>query len=228
MIAKKNPKADLEKKRFAFFQIGLIIAGSACLAAFEYSSAKVEKTFAHDLNNEMVTCYFPDPPVTYIPRPQQEKKRQMVIIRDDITLTDEDDKANDGAVFIDEKISFDDSDFMGDEDGDFGIAVIEDSTIIEVPDKEPQFPGGFAEMARFINKNIDLPDYMMETGIVYIQFVVNKDGSTEQVQIQRGVSNELDNAAKDVVKKMPNWIPGEQAGKPVRVRFTLPINIQPN
>ena len=94
---------------------------------------------------------------------------------------------------------------------------------------EPAFPGGEAAMAQWLNDNIEYPQLsveMGEQGIVYVQFVVNKDGSIEQVRIVRGVSDALDDEAKRVVKKMPKWSPGEQAGKPVRVRFTLPIHFR--
>jgi protein TonB len=61
-------------------------------------------------------------------------------------------------------------------------------------------------------------------GKVYIQFVVEKDGSITDVKIIRGLGSGLDEIAKKAVRKMPKWEPGEQRGKPVRVRFVLPVN----
>ena len=84
-------------------------------------------------------------------------------------------------------------------------------------------------MMTWIQKHIEYPQLaieMGEQGIVYVQFVVNKDGSIEQVKVMRGVSDALDDEAKRVVKRMPKWTPGEQAGKKVRVRYTLPIHFR--
>ena len=80
----------------------------------------------------------------------------------------------------------------------------------------PSFPGGEAAMGEWIRNAIDYPPMsveMGEQGTVYVQFVVNKDGSIEKVKIVRGVSDELDDEAKRVVRKMPKWTPGQQAGK---------------
>lgn len=69
----------------------------------------------------------------------------------------------------------------------------------------------------------------MENGIqgkVYIQFVIEKDGSITDVKVVRGVDASLDKEAVRVVKAMPKWKPGKQRGKPVRVSYTLPINFQ--
>ena len=69
----------------------------------------------------------------------------------------------------------------------------------------------------------------MENGIqgkVYIQFVIEKDGSITDVKVARGVDASLDKEAVRVVKAMPKWKPGKQRGKPVRVSYTLPIFFQ--
>jgi len=61
-------------------------------------------------------------------------------------------------------------------------------------------------------------------GKVYVQFVVEKDGSITDIKIIRGIGSGCDAEAKRAVKRMPKWQPGEQRGKPVRVRFVLPVN----
>ena len=69
----------------------------------------------------------------------------------------------------------------------------------------------------------------MENGVqgkVYIQFVIEKDGSITDVKVIRGVDASLDKEAVRVVKSMPKWKPGKQRNKPVRVSYTLPINFQ--
>ncbi len=69
----------------------------------------------------------------------------------------------------------------------------------------------------------------MENGIqgkVFIQFVIERDGSITDVKVARGVDASLDKEAVRVVQSMPKWKPGKQRGKPVRVAYTLPINFQ--
>jgi protein TonB len=59
-----------------------------------------------------------------------------------------------------------------------------------------------------------------------VRFVVNKNGSIEQVSIEQGVTDALNKEAIRVVSKMPNWIPGEQNGKKVRASYNLPISFK--
>ena len=101
--------------------------------------------------------------------------------------------------------------------------------IVEFPDVEAGFPGGPAEMMKWINDNVVYPQTsieMNEQGRVFLSFVVEKDGSITNVKVERGISVDLDREAKRVVRKMPKWIPGESAGRAVRARCRLPINFQ--
>lgn len=227
MIAKKNPKADLEKKRFAFFQIGLLVSGSLCLAAFEYSSA-TDETSKIEVSEYMEEALAVEEVYDFteeIPKQEVQKRASFIRMDTEVKPVDTEPNPNLGATDGD-KVEFDEGD--GEDCIDCGYGIAESDDIIhEIVGIEPSFPGGEGAMANWINDNIELPDYIptYDQGTVYVQFVVNKDGSIEQVNILKGLSYELDRAAKKVVNKMPKWSPGEQAGKPVRVRFTLPINI---
>ncbi|MRS63977.1 energy transducer TonB [Larkinella terrae] len=93
-------------------------------------------------------------------------------------------------------------------------------------EQDPQFPGGLKGMAEFIQKNLHYPPSAARASIsgrVYLQFVVNTDGSIVDVNVLKGIGFGCDEEAVRVVKKMPNWQPGKQSGKPVRVRFNLPV-----
>lgn len=90
----------------------------------------------------------------------------------------------------------------------------------------PQFPGGEAEMYRFISENLKYPVVDQETGIqgrVTVRFVVTKTGEISDIQLLKGVSISCDKEAMRVIKSMPRWIPGKNNGEPVQVYFTLPI-----
>jgi len=67
---------------------------------------------------------------------------------------------------------------------------------------------------------------MNEQGKVYVSFIVEKDGRITNIEIQRGVSDDLNKEAKRVVRNMPDWTPGESSGKRVRTKCSLPINFE--
>ena len=113
---------------------------------------------------------------------------------------------------------------------DVAVPVIEDThdpneplTIAEVM---PEFPGGKEALFAYIGKNLKYPEQAVEEGIegvVYVTFVVEVDGSIAGVKVLRGIGGGCDEEAVRVVRSMPNWTPGMQAGKPVRVKYNLPI-----
>ena len=93
----------------------------------------------------------------------------------------------------------------------------------------PEYPGGTASMFEFIQKNVKYPESAKEKGIegrVFIQFVVEKDGSLSSFQVLRGVSDDIDAEAIRVLKAMPKWKPGMNNGEPVRVQYTMPFKFQ--
>ena len=63
-------------------------------------------------------------------------------------------------------------------------------------------------------------------GKVFVQFVIEKDGSVSNVKVTRSVDPSLDKEAIRVIQSMPKWTPGKHRQKPVRVSFTVPINFQ--
>jgi protein TonB len=95
-----------------------------------------------------------------------------------------------------------------------------------VVEEMPGFPGGDAEMYKFITTTIKYPEEAKELGIqgkVFVNFVVEADGSISDVRLIRGIGGGCDEEAIRVVKAMPKWIAGKQRGVPVRVYFNLPI-----
>lgn len=100
------------------------------------------------------------------------------------------------------------------------------SDSIVVPDKMPEYPGGMTETMKYLSRSIKYPQKARdkgEQGRVVLQFVVERDGSITDVEVVKGVSSSIDKEAIRVIKKMPKWNPGILNGKPVRVRYTLPI-----
>ena len=99
--------------------------------------------------------------------------------------------------------------------------------VFEVVEQMPQFPdGGMAGLMKYLSDNIRYPESARKAGTqgrVTVQFVVGKDGSIGNVSILRGVDPALDEEAIRVVSEMPKWKPGLQKGKPVNVKFAIPV-----
>ncbi|MCG8575776.1 MAG: energy transducer TonB [Flavobacteriales bacterium] len=224
MIAKKNSKADLERKRFAFFQIGLIVAGSLCLAAFEYSTARVSEQKMAELPPESGILP-PEEVPDYEPVPKEQK---AAVFTDNVDTFNIVKKLPKEAIFVQSK----GEEIIVVEEGGEGIyffegIIEEDDTVLDFAPVDPQFPGGPVAMMNWIQSQITYPSMAAEMGIqgtVHLSFVVNKDGSIEQIKTLQGVHEDLDNEAIRVMRMMPKWSPGENAGgKPVRVRYNIPF-----
>lgn len=101
-----------------------------------------------------------------------------------------------------------------------------EAEIFTVVEENPQFPGGDAELYRYLAENIKYPEEAKELviqGRVFVNFVVEPDGSISNVRVLRGIGGGCDEEAIRVVKSMPKWTPGKQRGQPVRVSFNLPV-----
>lgn len=102
-------------------------------------------------------------------------------------------------------------------------------TVAKTPEVMPQFPGGQDALVKFLQTHIKYPREAIKKnfeGKVYVGFVVEKNGKLNQVEIRKGVNELLDQEAIRVVSSMPDWQPGFQKGKPVRVQFVLPISFK--
>ncbi|MCX6226706.1 MAG: TonB family protein [Bacteroidia bacterium] len=96
-----------------------------------------------------------------------------------------------------------------------------------IVEEQPLYPGGETALLEFITKNTHYPQEALESAVsgrVYVGFIIDKKGKVTDVKLLRGVSTVLDNEAIRVVKAMPDWTPGRQGGRPVRVSFQVPVN----
>ncbi|MGA0559370.1 energy transducer TonB [Larkinella sp. VNQ87] len=108
-------------------------------------------------------------------------------------------------------------------------AAPKEEQIFTVVEQNPEFPGGMAALGQFLSKNIRYPPAASRanvSGRVFVSFVVNTDGSIQDVTVLKGLGFGTDEEAMRVVKAMPKWRPGKQSGRPVRVKYNLPINFQ--
>ena len=225
MEIKKSPKADLEGKKGIFFEIGLTLALAILLFAFEWKSSTAEvnafQTVAEvEIEEEIIpiTQQMMKPPP---PPPPAPKLTDLIDIVEDDTNIDEELEIQDAEDDSENQEVPDVTDFGDYEGEDTGEA-----QIFQVVEDMPAFPGN---VTKWISKNVKYPVLAMENGIqgkVFVQFVIEKDGSITDVKVSRGVDASLDKEAVRVVKAMPKWKPGKQRCKPVRVSYTLPIFFQ--
>lgn len=104
-----------------------------------------------------------------------------------------------------------------------------DDDVYEVVEKMPAFPGGIAELMKYLSSNIKYPVEAHKAGIqgrVVVSFVVNKDGTVKDAKIVRSVDKSIDAEALRVISAMPKWQPGYQDGKAVSVRYTVPVTFR--
>ena len=105
----------------------------------------------------------------------------------------------------------------------------EETKVFDVVEQMPSFPGGDAELMKFLNSHIKYPAVAEENGIqgrVVATFVVERDGSITDVDVIKSVDPSLVKEAVRVLKSMPKWIPGKQNGSAVRVKYTVPVTFR--
>jgi periplasmic protein TonB len=220
MELKKNPEVDTERLRPALVAVGLVFIASFVLVAFSYSvsdgkgSGNDDGNQGKDIQFEQVLEEEPPPPEDTPPPPDEPEVPPPPT--DEVNEVENNEEET--------KISIAPPDVEPPKVTNTPPPPPE--KIVDFPEEQPSFPGGEEEMMRFIQKNIKYPEMaiqMGDQGRVYVQFVVETDGKITQVQTVRGVTTELDKEAERVVKSMPAWTPGKQRGRPVRVRYTVPI-----
>lgn len=233
MIAKKNSRYDLERKRIVFFQIGLFAMGAFTLAAFTYKTPiendtrKREVAFQHVVMIEEEVTEIPkkdDPIVRELPQPPSTTDPTVAadpVVSEfiDPTTSTSTDPTTGVTVGTGNLIP-------GDETNLGGIVDVE-AEIVEIPDVEAKYIGGYAAMVEFINDNIQFPQDAIDMNVqgkVFLSFVIERDGSISNIKVERGVFKSIDREATRIVRSFPTWIPGESKAQKVRTRVRLPIN----
>lgn len=219
MEVKKSPKADLENKRVIFTQIGLIVTLAIVFLAFEYKSydersLDLMQRTAEDITEEIIPITEQKPPPPPPPPPRQVTVLQVVEddveVEESIEIDVETDQSEEIEVYIPPPQE----------------ETIDEQEIFTVVESMPEFPGGQQAMMEYIARNIRYPAMARESGIqgrVFVNFVVERDGSVTNVRVLRGIGGGCDEEAIRVVKAMPKWTPGRQRGQAVRVSFNLPV-----
>lgn len=212
------------KENNLFFAMGMIVAISALLVAFEWSSSRpTPRTYSSEVlvPEELdidLTRRTPEPPKPRIEAPE-------VVVPDEIVAVD--DPVEHQQIFSTEDQP----------EPPRVIPAAPVSRSVEEPmespldfaEVSPDFIGGQAALMKFLGENMRYPQVDLEMGNegrVICTFVVERDGSITDIKVVRGVSPGIDREAIRVISEMPNWKPGFQNGRTVRVKFTLPVHFK--
>ena len=228
MEIKKSEHADLERGKGTSLLIGFVIALGVMFVALEWTQREVEDNSdlytARDvsLNEEMIPITLPEKK-TVPPPPAAVTKAEIIEIVEDDADIEEDIMAS-----TEDNVEWVDLD-------DFDVIEVEpepeEEEIFMVVEDQPEFPGGTAALLEYLRKNIKYPAICRENNIqgrVLVTFIVNKDGAIVEPEVVKSVNPSLDKEALRVISGMPNWKPGSQRGKPVRVKYTVPVNFRLN
>jgi len=223
MELKKSKKADLERNRSSFFQIGLVLALSTALFAFEWKSSPKDIETG---NNYYSGIFEPEPlPLATV---REEIKPIQQNLTPIIELIPNDVDFDPGIVFIPTEIMpWDPFNSMNPQDGPESI--IEDSAPWVTVEDMPTFNGGKPEIEfrKYISQNLNYPQIAVEnmvSGKVYVQFIIDPNGRLTDAKVINPIDPALDKEALRVINSSPLWVPGKQRNKPVKVIFTFPIN----
>jgi periplasmic protein TonB len=219
MEAKKTEKADLTKKTSLFFSIGLLVTMALVFMAFEwrdYEDSLVDlqgkNTNIFEEMLEVPPTEQPPPPAPIIQQPQivevpdEEEIKEDLNLKFDVEVTEETKVEEVIVAPVEEK-----------EDVDQIFSVVEEGA-------EPK--GGMPAFYKYVGEKIKYPAQARRMGVegrVFVEFVVNRDGSIVDVKSIKGIGAGCDEEAVRIVQSAPAWKPGKQRGKAVRQKMVIPI-----
>ena len=186
MEIKKSQKADLDGKKLTFTLVGLVVALFVVWRVFEYKSYDKQNldTFARQvevIEEEMVEITKQEQPKPQVQAPKPQVT-QIQVVEDDVEVEDIDINAEVDQDEVIEEYVYEAPEIEEEE--------IQEAEVFKVVEEMPEFPGGTAKLLEYIQKNMKYPMMARESDIqgkVYVQFVVEPDGSISNVQVLRGI-----------------------------------------
>lgn len=224
MEPKKNPNKDLSKKRGLLLNLGMVVSLLFTILAIEWKTydkvEEAQKMVMDEVFEDIVEVPItsqppPPPPKVQVPEivevPDEEEIEEEIEVELDVEVTEE---------TVVEEIVF--------EEAPEEEVVEEVFTIVE---EGATFPGGIAEFYKYLKKTLKYPKQAQRMGIegrVFVQFIVEKDGSLTDIKVVKGIGAGCDEEAARVLKNSPKWKPGKQRGKAVRQKMIQNITFKLN
>ncbi len=222
MELKKNPGSDLHRWYAPFFNFGLIVSVGAVLVAFEWKAYDNKPLLEIPNGNtnwdeDIIPITIQTPPQAPPPVVAPEIKIIDNDIEPDKLLTIDMNLPNNEPI---PEIKFE------------GPPTIETAPeILDFTEVRAQFQGGMDAWYAYLRDNLTYPKQPQRLGIegtVFLRFVINTDGSIQDVEVVRSVDPILDKAAIEVIQNSPRWKSAFHHGRPVRSRMTIPIKFKLN
>lgn len=227
MIEKKSTKGDIEKKRTSFLLIGLVVILGLVYAGFELfatadqiNDLSIQDEEAIIIMDDQTKATDQAPPP---PPPVEQQQEQILEIVDDNVIVDSD---------VDFLVDFDQNEIIADYTP---VEIIQDEGSEPPPvrfvEQMPEFPGGMDAFNAYLKRELRYPEQCRQigiTGVVLVEFVVERNGSISNVKVLVPVYPDLDAEAIRVISASPKWNPGKQMGKAVRVFYQIPIRFSLN
>lgn len=228
MSEKKSPKVDLESRLVNFFLLGCAIGLTLSLLALDiWANVKTSTgaSIATEAEPAVEDLQMPNTDIETPPPPEPEQTpEQEEVVEQILKETQEEVATNfEFSVEADDELAIEGDD---EEISTETEVIVVDEPIVKVPQVRAEFPGGMAELRKYLAENCQYPEAARTAGwqgVVLLEFVVEKDGSIKQVNVLRSVCQALDEEAIRVVKSMPKWKAGENNGQKCRSFFQLPI-----
>jgi periplasmic protein TonB len=225
MEPKKTVRADLTRYSFLFFNVGLVVSLSLTILAFTYKTPDSTRKTNLSNNQGQVEELIEVPSTEQLPPPPPKIEQPEIIevadnteIEQDITV-DMDAEANTTEVnHVTAPVRIE----VEEEDPNTVFTIVEESA-------SPN--GGINAFNLFIARNVVYPPQARRMGVegkVFVEFVVERDGSITSVRTLKGIGAGCDEEAVRVIKLAPKWSPAKQRGKAVRQKMVLPINFATN
>lgn len=229
MDIKKTKNADLESKKLTSFLIGYILVFAAIFVAFEWTEKEVKlQTYnqggVESVDEEIIPFTVQNAPPP--PPPPNIAQDVLTLVDTDVDIAEVEIKETEATedTKVDTRV-FDANATYGAPGGE----LVDEEIPFAMMENPPTFPGGEAKLLEWVYKNIEYPKVAKnrgDKGRVTVSFVIDKTGKVINGKIERGVSAELDAEALRIVSIMPNWTPGKQGGKTVKVKYILPITFR--
>lgn len=222
MELKKTESADLTKKSSFFFSIGLTLTMALVLTAFEWKEMEEQAELVAGKTTNTADEILEVPPTEQPPPPPPQVQQPQVVEVPDEEKIEEDIKVN-LDVEMNEETKVEEIEIKVEEpkeDVDMIFTIVEETATPK---------GGMAAFYKYVGSKMKYPPQATRMGVegkVYVEFVINRDGSIVDVRVVRGIGAGCDEEAVRVVEASPAWNPGKQRGKPVRQKYTLPIQFK--
>ena len=225
-VIKKYPSAKINSRRGLYFFSGLLIALIFSVILIEYKTEIIQQNIFEEkiVWAEADPIFIPPTELNTPPPPPLPKTTIEIVEVDDKKLIEKPilPKPIDEPIEINNNTNFEPIDIPVEEPEPTNEIL----SLISLQ-QSPEYPGGMQKLIGDIARNFN--GRLLEhgdKGKIFVEFVVERDGSISNVKILRGLTKRLDNEAKRVIQSLAKWSPGMNEGMPVRVRYAVPIKIQ--